>query len=276
MRAVVVGASSGLGRCIARIWAHGDSVALLARRKDRLEEAAEEAGGLAVAIECDVTDERSCRAATMAASSLGGIDAIVYATGVGTLRRLADTDAETWRWLFDTNVTGAALVTAAAIEHLAASKGAAAYLSSVQSGQTPPWPGLGAYAASKAALDKMIEAWSIEYPTVGFTRVVVGECGGGEGDAGVGFSSDFDRELMMELAPIWMQRNYMCGTLMEVDELIKVVDTVLRCGGTASIPSVHGDAPSADLSDSGDRGQRVARHQSALMTPTSRRSAATR
>ena len=240
MRAVVVGASSGLGRCIAAHLGHsGDSVALLARRKDRLEEAAAEAGGLAVAIECDVTDERSCRAAIdAAASSLGGIDAIVYATGVGTLRRLADTDAETWRWLFDTNVTGAALVTAAAIEHLAESKGAAAYLSSVQSGHTPPWPGLGAYAASKAALDKMIEAWSIEYPTVGFTRVVVGECGGGEGDAGVGFSSDFDRELMMELAPIWMQRNYMCGTLMEVDELIKVVDTVLRCGGTASIPSV--------------------------------------
>ncbi len=87
---------------------------------------------------------------------LGGIDALVYATGIGPLGRLADTDAETWRRTFDTNVIGAALVTAAAIPHLTESRGVAAYLSSVNGSLTPPWPGLGAYAVSKAAL----ETWS--------------------------------------------------------------------------------------------------------------------
>ena len=195
MRTVVVGASSGLGRCIAvDLGQRGDTVALLARRKDRLVEAAKEAGPDAIAVVCDVTDESSCRdAIEEAATTLGGIDALVYATGVGALQRLVDIDADTWRWTFETNVIGAALVTAAAIPHLTASGGAAAYLSSVQGTITPPWPGLGSYAVSKAALNELIEAWRAEHPTVGFTRVVVGECAGGEGDAQTEFANDFDR-----------------------------------------------------------------------------------
>ena len=64
MRIVVVGASSGLGRCIATGMAErGAKVALLARRKDRIEDAARDAGPHAVAIACDVTNESSCELA---------------------------------------------------------------------------------------------------------------------------------------------------------------------------------------------------------------------
>jgi NAD(P)-dependent dehydrogenase (short-subunit alcohol dehydrogenase family) len=60
----VVGASSGLGRCIGvDLGRRGDRVALLARRRDRLVDAAQEAGPDALAVACDVTDESSCRAA---------------------------------------------------------------------------------------------------------------------------------------------------------------------------------------------------------------------
>ena len=107
----------------------------------------------------------------------------MYAPGIGPLARLVDTDADTWRRVFETNVTGAAIVTSAAIDALTESGGTAAYLSSVSASLTPPWPGLGAYAVSKAALDKLVEAWRAEHPHVGFTRVVVGDCAGGEGDA---------------------------------------------------------------------------------------------
>ena len=72
--------------------------------------------------------------------------------------------------VFDTNVMGAALVTAAAVPHLSASGGTAVYLSSVSASLTPPWPGLGAYGVSKAALDKLVEAWRVEHPDIGFTR----------------------------------------------------------------------------------------------------------
>jgi NAD(P)-dependent dehydrogenase (short-subunit alcohol dehydrogenase family) len=240
LRTVVVGASSGLGRCIGiGLAQRGEHVALLARRREQLEDAAKEAGPTTLAIECDVTDERSVRAAiAQAVDGLGGIDALVYAPGIGPLARLADTDAATWRRAFDTNVTGAAIVTSAAIDALTASAGTAAYLSSVSASLTPPWPGLGAYAVTKAALDKLVEAWRAEHPDVGFTRVVVGDCAGGEGDAQTQFANGWDVELAAELYPIWSARNYLSGSLIDVDHLVAVVDGVLRGGATLSIPSI--------------------------------------
>ncbi len=240
MRTVVVGASSGLGRCLGiGLAQRGAHTALLARRQQRLEAAAEEAGPGTLAITCDVTSTESCRAAVnQAAEGLGGIDALVYAPGIGPLARLADMDAETWRRIFDTNVIGAALVTAAAMPHLTDSSGTAVYLSSVSASSTPPWPGLGAYAVSKAALDKLVEAWRGEHPTVGFTRVVVGECMGGEGDSMPEFANGWDQELAAEVMPLWFARNYMSGAFVGIEDLITIVDSLLRQGGAVAIPSV--------------------------------------
>lgn len=240
LRAVVVGASSGLGRCIGiGLAARGAHVALLARRRDRLADAAREAGEDALAIECDVTDTDSCAAAIAeAAAGLGGIDALVYAPGIGPLARLVDTDAAMWRSVFDTNVTGAALLTSAAIPYLTATGGVAAYLSSVSASLTPPWPGLGAYAVSKAALDKLVEAWRAEHPNIGFTRVVVGDCAGGEGPSQTEFATQWDAELATELLPVWMNRGYLSGSLIDVEHLVSLVDSVLRGGASLSIPSV--------------------------------------
>jgi NAD(P)-dependent dehydrogenase (short-subunit alcohol dehydrogenase family) len=239
-RTVVVGASSGLGRCIGvGLAQRGGSVALLARRRDRLERAAAEAGEGAHAIVCDVTDEASCRAAVdEAAAALGGIDALVYTPGVGPLTRLVDTDADTWRHVFATNVTGASIATAAALPHLAASSGTAIYLSSVSASQTPPWPGLGAYAVSKAALDKLVEAWRGEHPDVAFTRLVVGECAGGEGDAMTEFASDWDRHLLGDLVSSWVTKGYMTGALMDVEQLVSMVDVITRGDASVCLRSV--------------------------------------
>jgi NAD(P)-dependent dehydrogenase (short-subunit alcohol dehydrogenase family) len=240
MRTVVVGASSGLGRSLATgLGQRGATVALLARRKDRLVEAATEAGTGSVAIVCDVTDDQSCASAIEeAAEGLGGIDALVYATGVGPLGRLVDISGETWRHTFNTNVVGAALITAAAVPHLTKTRGVAAYLSSVSASLTPPWHGLGAYATSKAALETLIEAWRNEHPAIGFSRVVVGDCAGGEGPSSTEFANGWDGDLAAELFPIWQARSLLSGSVMEVDELVRVVDTVLRCGASAYVPQV--------------------------------------
>lgn len=240
MRVVVVGASSGLGRCIGiGLAQRGDQVALLARRKDRLVDAAKEAGPGTLAIECDVTDEASVHAAIDdAAAGLGGIDGLVYAPAVGALAMLVDTDAATWRRTFDTNVIGAAVVTAAAMPHLTAASGVAAYLSSVSGSLTPPWPGLGAYSTSKAALDKMIEAWRVEHASVGFTRVIVGDSAGGDGDSMTQFADSWDTELAATVLTTWIERGYLAGAFVSVDDLVHVVSAVLSCGAGASIPSV--------------------------------------
>jgi NAD(P)-dependent dehydrogenase (short-subunit alcohol dehydrogenase family) len=240
MRAVVIGASSGLGRSIAiGLAQRGAHVAMLARRRERLDAAVQEAGDTTLAIECDVTDETSCRSAIdAAATALGGIDALVYAPAIGPLSRLVDVDTETWRQVFDTNVIGAARITAAAVPHLAASAGTAVFLSSVSASLTPPWPGLGAYIVSKAALDKLVEAWRAEEPGIGFTRLVVGDCAGGEGDSQTEFNAGWDNDLAAELATGWITRGYLGGVLIAVDELVTVVDSVLRGGASLSVPSI--------------------------------------
>ena len=240
VRTVVVGASSGLGRCIGvGLAQRGAQVALLARRKERLDAAAAEAGPGTLAIACDVTDAESCRAAIAeAAAGLGGIDALIYAPGIGPLARLVDTDADTWQRTFATNVTGAALVTAAAIPHLTESSGCAAFLTSVSASMTPPWPGLGAYAVSKAALDKLVEAWRGEHPDLGFTRIIVGDCAGGEGDSMTQFPNEWDGELAAEVAPQWVSRGYLSGSLMNVDQLVNAVDAVVHTDSSVSMPSI--------------------------------------
>lgn len=240
MRTVVVGASSGLGRCIGiGLAARGARVALMARRRERLEGAAHEAGSGTLAIECDVTDIESCRSAVAsAASKLGGIDALVYAPAIGHLSRLVDLDGDAWQRTFATNVTGAALVTAAAIPHLDASGGRAVYLSSVSASLTPPWPGLGAYVVSKAALDKLVEAWRVEHPTIGFTRLIVGDCAGGEGDSRTGFMEGWDPTLAGEMIPQWIQRGLISGAFIAVDDLVDTIAAIVRVGSSASLPSV--------------------------------------
>jgi NAD(P)-dependent dehydrogenase (short-subunit alcohol dehydrogenase family) len=240
VRTVIVGGSSGLGRCIGiGLAKRGAHVAMLARRKERLEQAAAEAGNGTLAIPCDATDADSCAAAIgEAAEGLGGIDSLVYCPAISPLVRLTDTDADTWRRVLDTNVVGAALITAVAIPHLEASAGRAVYLSSVSASHTAPWPGLGAYAASKAALERLVEAWQAEHPTLSFTRMVVGECAGGEGDAQTGMASGWDLELAAELVPIWMANRLMSGELIDIEEVIEVLDALLRRGGSIRVPSI--------------------------------------
>ena len=168
MRAVVVGASSGLGRCI------GVGPRASGASRSRCSPAAttawstpprKRAPARSPSV-CDVTDEASCRGAIEeAAAGLGGIDALVYATGIGPLARLEDLDAATWRRAFDTNVDRRVAWSPPPRSRTCRRRsGAAAYLSSVSASLTPPWPGLAAYLVSKAALDKMVEAWRTEHP----------------------------------------------------------------------------------------------------------------
>jgi NAD(P)-dependent dehydrogenase (short-subunit alcohol dehydrogenase family) len=236
----VVGASSGLGRCIGiGLAQRGDQVALLARRRERLEAAAKEAGPGAVAVECDITDQASCRSAIdKAADALGGIDNVVFTPAISPLVRLVDTDATTWRRIFDTNVIGASLVTAAAISHLTASAGKAVYLSSDAGPYGPSWQGLGAYGVSKAALERLVDAWRAEHPDVGFTNLIVGECAGGEGEAATGMNAGWDMDLAMQAVPVWVSDRCMPGKLMPIEDLITVVHTILSTNSSTSMPIV--------------------------------------
>ncbi|MHB8450912.1 MAG: SDR family oxidoreductase [Mycobacteriales bacterium] len=237
-RVLVVGGSSGLGRSIGMgLASQGHRVAFLGRRLERLQEAAAEADPEAVALSCDVRDEKSCASTVgRAADALGGADVLLYCAGIGPLSRLSDTTARVWRQVLDTNVVGAALATGAALPHLSASGGRAIFLSSVSASHTPPWPGLGAYAVSKAALDKLVEAWRGECPEVRFTRLIVGESAGGAGPNATEFASGWDPELAAKCYPIWLTRGYLSGALVPVDQLVKVVATLVDID--VEVPSI--------------------------------------
>ena len=240
MRVIVVGASTGLGRCVAvGLAKRGAKVVLMARNEQLLAEAAAEAGPNAIGVRCDVTDEVSARGAIeKAVEFLGGIDSILYAAGIGVLKKIEELDSATWHRVFDTNVVGASTITAAALPHLKDSTGMVAYMSSVSASLTSPWPGLASYTVTKAALDKLVEAWRSEHHEVGFTRLIVGECGGGEGSAQSQFTAGWDLELAGSMYPTWMARGLLTDKLMDVEHFVDAVESILRLGATTSMPSV--------------------------------------
>ncbi len=214
----MVGASAGLGRATALRLARARArIALGARRADALEKVANEAGPGAIAVSCDVRDPASCEHAVAAAvEAFGGLDGLVFCPGVARPRLLAEADAEEWQRVLGTNVIGASLITRAAIPHLSESRGRAVYLSSIIVDDQVPRRAMALYATSKAALNKLIEAWQGEHPEVAFVRLQVGDTFGTE--FGRGWS---DEE--MSYVQDWVRAGVMFGRAMDPDDVAEQV-----------------------------------------------------
>lgn len=174
-RVLAIGASSGAGRRVALdLAARGATVAFAARRREKVDALADEVGGGSIGLQCDVRDEGSCTGVVaQAVSAFGGLDAVFYAPAVIAMSTLMDADGPYWDEVLRTNVTGAALITRAAVPHLGEHRGRMVYFSSISS-SGPVWPGLGVYITSKAALERMVEAWRAEHPEVLFTCLSIG------------------------------------------------------------------------------------------------------
>ena len=85
------------------------------------------------------------------------------------------------------------------------------YLSSLSASYTTPWPMLGAYAVTKGALDKLVEAWRIEHPEIGFTRLSVGDSLGGTGDAQTEFNKSWDPGVLDTAIRYWIGEQVHAG-----------------------------------------------------------------
>ncbi len=110
-KALITGASSGIGEAAAlAMTREGSTVALGARRKDRLDEivsAVEAEGGQAVAIEADIGVEGQAAALVeQASNALGGLDTLVNNAGVMLLGPLQGADPAEWRQMIDVNCLG--------------------------------------------------------------------------------------------------------------------------------------------------------------------------
>jgi NADP-dependent 3-hydroxy acid dehydrogenase YdfG len=118
--AAITGASSGIGEATAlALAAEGASVALAARRKDRIDELAERIegdGGRALAIETDVADEAQANGfIERTGEELGGLDILVNNAGLMLLGPVAGAPTEQWRQMIDVNLLGLLYCTHAAL-----------------------------------------------------------------------------------------------------------------------------------------------------------------
>jgi NADP-dependent 3-hydroxy acid dehydrogenase YdfG len=120
--ALVTGASSGIGEATAvALAAEGATVALAARRRDRLEAIAERIRphSEVLVIETDITDEAAARAMVeRTVGEFGRLDTLVNNAGVMLLGPILDAPVEEWRRMVELNVLGLLYCTHAALPHL--------------------------------------------------------------------------------------------------------------------------------------------------------------
>jgi NAD(P)-dependent dehydrogenase (short-subunit alcohol dehydrogenase family) len=171
--AIVTGASSGIGRSTALLFAEeGAKVVVSARRRGELEALVSEieaAGGEAVAVVGDIRDEAIAeRIVGTAVAQFGGLDiAFNNAGGTGEMAPGPDISTEGWRETLDINLTSAFLGAKHQLPAMVARGGGSLIFTSSFVGYTAGFPGMAAYAASKAGLIGLTQVLAVEFAAKG-------------------------------------------------------------------------------------------------------------
>jgi NAD(P)-dependent dehydrogenase (short-subunit alcohol dehydrogenase family) len=171
--AIIAGASSGIGRATALLFAaSGANVVLGARRDDELRALAAEIrslGGKAEFLAGDVCDEGFSEAlVALAEGQFGGLD--ISFNNAGTLGEMAPSDsvsAEGWSKTIETNLTGAFFGAKHQIRAMKRRGSGSIVFTSTFVGHTVGFPGAAAYAASKAGLVGLTQALAAELGPLG-------------------------------------------------------------------------------------------------------------
>ncbi len=166
--AIVTGASSGIGEATALALAgEGASVAIAARRRDRLESLAaqiEAGGGKSLLVECDVTDEQQARdLVRRTVDELGRLDILINNAGQMLLGKIEGADTNRWRHMLDLNVAALMVLSHEALPHLLRAaerepRRAADIVNISSVAGRVARQGSGAYNASKWAVNAFSEA----------------------------------------------------------------------------------------------------------------------
>lgn len=167
--AIVTGASSGIGRATAMLFAQeGARVVVVARRKAKLDDLVARIsaiGGQAIAVAGDVREEASAkRAVDTAVDHFGGLD--IGFNNAGTLGEMGPTTEVSisgWRDAIDVNLTGAFLGAKYQIPAMLQRGAGSVIFTSTFVGYSVGLPGVAAYAASKAGLIGLTQILAAEF-----------------------------------------------------------------------------------------------------------------
>ncbi len=163
--AIVTGASSGIGAAAARLFAaEGARVVLGARSAGKLDALAAEIGAAAATCPGDARDPDWATALVATAEDrFGGLD--IAFNNAGTLGEMGpahEITPEGWRDTLEVNLTAAFLAARAQIPALRRRGGGSLVFTSTFVGHTAGFPGMAAYAASKAGLVGLVQVLAAE------------------------------------------------------------------------------------------------------------------
>ena len=167
--AIVTGASSGIGRAAALLFAReGAAVVANARGEAELQTLVSEieaAGGRAVAVAGDVVDEETHRALLEAAlGRFGGLDIALNNAGtVGPYKPLGEVTLEEWQHTLAMNLTSAFLGARLQIPAMLERGGGSIIFTSTFVGTSVGIPGMGTYGASKAGIMGLVKGITADY-----------------------------------------------------------------------------------------------------------------
>ncbi len=168
---IVTGASKGIGKGIARVFANqGAKVMVVARHEDQASATAGELGNGASGFAADVTKWEDMEAmAAAAAERHGGLDVLCANAGIFPQAKIEEMSPDEWNEVLDTNLKGAFLSVKAAIPYLKKTGEGRIVITSSITGPVTGFPGWTHYGASKAGQLGFIRTAAIELAKYGIT-----------------------------------------------------------------------------------------------------------